>query len=127
MNVLILPLLPLIGAGLVLLAARWPRLVGGVAVGSLVATLAVGAWAAIASPGATIDWSPAIELTLRVDGFGRVMVVLVPFIAAPIVAYAAASEPEGRTRLLVLMLAFVAAMLLLVVAADFVTLPLAGN
>jgi len=122
LSVLILPLVPLIGAGLVLLVAGRPRLAGGVAVGTLVATLAVGAWAAVASPGATIAWSPAIELTLRVDGFGRVMVVLVPFIAAPIVAYAAASEPEGRTRLLVLMLAFVAAMLLLVVAADFVTL-----
>jgi len=70
----------------------------------------------------TVAWSPAIELVLRVDGFGRVMVILVPFIAAPIAAYAAASEPDGRTRLLVLMLAFVAAMLLLVVAADFVTL-----
>ena len=122
MSVLILPLLPLVGAGMVLLAARRPRLAGGVAVGALVVTLAVGVWAAIAAPGTTIAWSPAIELSLRVEGFGRAMVVLVPFIAAPIVAYAAASEPEGRARLLVLMLAFVAAMLLLVVAADFLTL-----
>ncbi len=122
MNVLILPLLPLVAAGVVWLTAGRPRLAAGVAVGVLVATLAVGLWAAMATPGTTIAWSPAIELTLRVDGFGRLMVVLVPFIAAPIVAYAAASEPEGRTRLLVLMLAFVAAMLMLVVAADFVTL-----
>ena len=50
------------------------------------------------------------------------MVVLVPLIATPIVAYAAATEPEGRTRLLALLLAFVSAMLLLVVAGDFVTL-----
>ena len=122
MNVLILPLLPLVGAGLVLLTARRPRLTGGVAVGALLATLAAGAWAANALPGTTIAWSPAIQLVLRVDGFGRIMIILVPFIAAPIVAYAAVSETEGRTRLLVLMLAFVAAMLLLVVAADFVTL-----
>lgn len=122
MNVLILPLLPLIGAGLVVLNGRRPAIAGRVAVAALVATLAIGTWAAATSPGATIAWSPVIELVLRVDGFGRVMVILVPFIAAPIVAYAAVSEPEGRTRLLVLMLAFVGAMLLLVVAGDFVTL-----
>lgn len=122
MSVLVLPLLPLISAGLVLLVGRRPRAAGGVAVVGLVATLALGVWAAIAQPGTTIAWSPVFELALRVEGFGRVMVVLVPFIAAPIVAYAAASEPEGRIRLLVLMLSFVATMLLLVVAADFVTL-----
>lgn len=122
MNVLILPLLPLIGAGLVLLSGRRPIIAGGVAVAALVATLAVGAWAAATTPSTALAWSPVIALVLQVDGFGRVMVILVPFIAAPIVAYAAVSEPEGRTRLLVLMLAFVAAMLLLVVAGDFVTL-----
>jgi NADH:ubiquinone oxidoreductase subunit 5 (subunit L)/multisubunit Na+/H+ antiporter MnhA subunit len=90
-----------------------------------VATLVAGAWAALAEPGMRIAWSPAFELALRVEGFGRVMVVLVPFIATPIVAYAAASEPEGRTRLIGLMLAFVASMLLLVVAADFISLLIA--
>jgi len=53
------------------------------------------------------------------------MVVLVPAIAAPIVAYAAATEDEGRARLLALMVAFVGAMLLLVTAADFLTLLIA--
>jgi len=122
LSVLVIPLLPLIAAGLVWLIRGRPRAAGGMAVVGLVATLAVGVWAALTQPGTSIAWSPAFELALRVDGFGRVMVVLVPFIAAPIVAYAAASEPEGRIRLLVLMLSFVAAMLLLVVAADFVTL-----
>ncbi|GAC1664130.1 MAG: NADH-quinone oxidoreductase subunit L [Candidatus Limnocylindrales bacterium] len=122
MNALLLPLLPLVGAGLVLLAQGRPRLGGAVAVASLVASLLAGVWAAIAGAGMTVAWGLVIELVLRVDGFGRVMVILVPFIAAPIVAYAAASEADGRTGLLVLMLAFVAAMLLLVVAADFVSL-----
>ena len=120
--VLALPLLPLAAAGLVWLARDRPRLAAAIAVGALVAGLALGTWAALTVPEARIAWSPAFELVLRVEGFGRVMVVLVPFIAAPIVAYAAASETEGRTRLLVLMLAFVAAMLLLVTAADFVSL-----
>ncbi|MEX1173292.1 MAG: proton-conducting transporter membrane subunit [Chloroflexota bacterium] len=122
MSVLILPLLPLIAAALVWLTRRRPAFAGPMAVGSLVASILLGLWAAATGPVLEIVWSPAIQLSLRVDGFARVMVVLVPFIAAPIVAYAAVTEPAGRARLLALMLAFVAAMTVLVVAADFVTL-----
>ncbi len=122
MNVLILPLLPLAAAAAVWLTRRRPGLAGPVAVGSLVASIVLGIWAAATEPVVAFAWSPAIGLALRVDGFARVMVVLVPFIAAVVVAYAAVTESDGRARLLALMLAFVAAMLLLVVAADFVTL-----
>lgn len=122
MNVLILPALPLSAAVVVWLARRRPRLAGAVAVGALVAAVGAGLWAALLEPSMTLTWSPVIQLALSVGGFGRVMVVLVPFIAAPVVAYAAVTESAGRARLLTLILVFVAAMLLLVVAADFVTL-----
>lgn len=122
MNVLILPVLPLAAAAVVWLTRSRPGFAGPVGVGALIVAIVLGLWAAVTEPVATLAWSPMIQLSLRVDGFARVMVVLVPFIAAVVVAYAAVTEPDGRTRLVALMLAFVAAMLLLVVAADFVTL-----
>lgn len=122
MSPLLLPLVPLGAAGAVVVVRRRPRLAAAIAVGALVATTIVAFLAALAQPALTVAMSPAVELALRVEGFGRVMVVLVPLIATPVVAYAAATEDEGRARLLSLLLAFVGAMLLLVVAADFVTL-----
>jgi NADH-quinone oxidoreductase subunit L len=125
MTAIILPLLPAMGAvALVFLRGR-PRTLGPVAVAALVGTLLLGVWAATTEPTAAFRWSPMIELRLAVEGFGRVMVILVPLVAAPIVAYAAATETEGRPRLLSLMLVFVAAMLALVAAADFLTLLIA--
>lgn len=122
MIALLLPLLPVIGAGVLLLLGNRARLVGAVAVGTLLLTVALAAWAAISEPSLSWAWSPLIQLHLEVAEFGRGMVVLVPLIGAAIVAYAAVSEDDGRRRLLVLLLAFVGAMLLLVSAADFLTL-----
>lgn len=122
---LALPLLPAAAAALLLAVHTRPRLFGPLAVSALLATLALGVWAAAEQPAFDWGWSPAIRLQLSVEGFGRVMAVLVPLIATPIVAYAAATEEEGRLRLLAIMLAFVGAMLLLVSAADFLTLLIA--
>jgi len=121
-NVLILPLLPVAGAGVLLLLGDRARLVGVVAVGTLLLTLALAIAAAMSEPSFGWAWSPVIQLRLGLQGFGRTMSVLVPLIATPIVAYAAATEDDGRRRLLALLLAFVGAMLLLVSAADFLTL-----
>lgn len=125
MSLIALPLMPLAAAAAVVALRRRPTVAAIVAVAGLAATTVIGGWAALAQPDLTLAWSPALHLTLRVDAFGRLMVVLVPLIAAPIVAYAAATESEGRTRLVSLLLAFVAAMLLLVVAADFLSLLIA--
>ncbi len=122
MIVLILPLLPVAGAGVLLLLGDRARLVGVVAVGTLLLTLALAIAAAMSEPSFGWAWSPVIQLRLGLQGFGRTMAVLVPLIATPIVAYAAATEDDGRRRLLALLLAFVGAMLLLVSAADFLTL-----
>ncbi|HEY4685067.1 MAG TPA: proton-conducting transporter membrane subunit [Dehalococcoidia bacterium] len=125
MTALALPLLPLATALLLVAVHSKPRLLAPLAVSGLIATLALGVWAAAREPAFDSQWSPAIEMQLSVEGFGRVMVVLVPLVATPIVAYAAATETDAAPRLLALMLAFVAAMLLLVSAADFLTLLIA--
>lgn len=114
--------LPTVGAVLVGLFGRRARAMVAVAIATLAATSAAGAWAAVTQPAVSWSWSPMIEGGLSVEGFGRVMVVLVPLIALPVVAYAMATEVDGRRRLVGFLLAFVAGMLLLVTAADLVTL-----
>jgi NADH-quinone oxidoreductase subunit L len=122
MSVLLLLVVPVVTAAATLVMRRDPRLQGWVAVAGLVVTFLAGVGAAVAGPEAAWRWSTAIELRLAVEGFARVMVVLVPAIATAVVAYAAATEEDGRGRLLALLVTFVAAMLLLVVAADLLTL-----
>ena len=86
MSVLLLPLLPLVAAAGVWLVRGRPRVSAAVAVGALAGSVALGVWAAATEPGTTVAWSPAFELALRVEGIGRLMVVLVPFVGAPILA-----------------------------------------
>lgn len=119
-----LPLTPLLGAALVVGLRRRPALVGPVAVGALVVTLALAAWSVFSEvPGLTWHWGAGLSLGLGLEGFGRVMAVLVPAIAAPVVGYAAAGEgEEAGPRLLAWLLGFVGAMELLVLATDFLTL-----
>jgi len=123
--VLAIPLLPLVAAFVLIVVRGRPRVLMPLAVSALIAALALGVWAATEEPALAVRWSPAIEMQLSVEGFSRVMVILVPLVAAPIVAYAAAAETEATARLLALLLAFVGAMLLLVSAADFLTLLIA--
>ena len=112
-------LLPVVGA---LAAARLPRLAPHASIVALLATGGVGVWAAATGAVAVTSWGPRLALTLAAVDFARVMVVLVPTIAIPIVLYAAASDIAGRTRLVALLTAFVGAMELLVLAADLLTL-----
>ena len=122
MIALSLPLAPLVASALLLLLRGHPRGLAPVGVFALLGTLALGGWAAATEPTMVWDWSPAIRTGLAVEGFSRVMVLLVPAIAVPIFVYAAATEKEGRLRLLTLLLAFTGAMLLLVCAIDFLML-----
>ena len=122
MIALSLPLVPLVASALLLLLRGHPRGLAPVGVSALLGTLALGGWAAATEPTMVWDWSPAIRTGLAVEGFSRVMVLLVPAIAVPIFVYAAATEKEGRLRLLTLLLAFTGAMLLLVCAVDFLML-----
>ncbi len=88
------------------------------------ASLAVGAWAALVQPTAEWRWSETLALGLSVEGLARVMVVLVPAIALPVTVFATSSmrDDAALARLLALLHAFVGAMLLLVAAADLLTL-----
>lgn len=123
----LLPLLPL-GVALALMVAGRRRCVPGtlanIAVAGEVALLAVAAWASAVQPAAAWAWGPVLRPGLQVAALGRVMVVLVPAIAAPILLYAASAEREtpGLPRLLALLVAFTGAMELLVIAADLLTL-----
>lgn len=118
-------LAPLLAAALVVTARRWRHAPLAIAVAGLLLTFMAGLWAAASGSTAALRWGPGLELRLAVEGFGGVMVILVPLIALAVVAYAAANEVAGRVRLMALMLVFVGAMLLLVTAADFVTLLIA--
>ncbi|CAN5597187.1 hypothetical protein BH24ACT26_BH24ACT26_05950 [soil metagenome] len=120
-----LPLIPLGSAALIHALRRSARALPAAALGGLVATLAAALWGAGASPGAAVwSWGPRLQLQLQLEagGYARVMAVLVPAIAVPVIGYALATEEEGRARLAALLVAFVGAMELLVLAADFLTL-----
>lgn len=127
MTLWLLLLVPLAGAAGLLLARR-AAVLTILPIGSLVVTLAVALWAAIVEPVSPWSWwGPRFDLQLGVHGISRVMVVLVPTIAIPVLAYAAASarSDPAASRLLALLLVFTGAMELLVVAGDFVTLLIA--
>lgn len=120
-----LPVLtPLIG-GIVILAfrrrpvaARWMSVV--------VMVFAMVAAAVVAGSQATGEWTwgGGLDLAVSVTDFGRVMVVLVPVVGFAVIGFAAADSGHDRAivKLLVLLTWFVAAMELLVIAADFLTL-----
>lgn len=111
--------LPLAGAAF---GAILRRAVTIASVVGLVATAALGVWGAATGAASTVSWGPRLELSLAATDFARVMVVLVPLIALPIVVYAATTERVARVRLIVLLTAFVGAMELLVLASDLLTL-----
>ena len=124
MTAWVLLLVPLASAALVLGARTHRRAVAPLAVGGAGATLVVGIWAAASGAAASWRWGDRLVLGLDVEGLAAVMVVLVPGVALPVIAYAAAStrQDPARARLLALLLAFVGAMLVLVAAADLLTL-----
>lgn len=111
---------PLAVAGALVLARRARRILLPLAVGGLLLTLVTAVAAAVTEAGATWRWAPHLELGLAVEGLAAVMAVLVPAVALPVVAFAASSlrHDAGLDRLLALLLAFVAAMLLLVTGRD---------
>lgn len=116
--------LPLAGAVLVGALRGRRGAQGGAAVGAMLLTLGLALWLLVAGAGELgWRWSARLGLRLALEGFAVPMAVLVPAIAAPILAYAAADREERAPgRLLALMLGFVGAMELLVLAADLLTL-----
>lgn len=103
--------------------ARHRLVVGAAGVVVLLATLGLALGAAWTRPQASYRWGAGLSLHASIDPIAGVVVVLVPTVALPIVAYAAAHEDRrGLVRLVGLLVVFVGAMELLVVAADLLTL-----
>lgn len=117
-------LVPAVGGVLVLLL-RKSRSVLGPTVGVVAAiTAGAGVWVAATEATGSWTWGAGMDLGLAAVGLSRLMVVLVPTIAAAVVVYAAAhlADDPALARLLAMIVWFVAAMELLVLAADFLTL-----
>jgi len=120
-----LPVLtPLIGGVIIVTLRRHQMVARVLSVVVMVAT--VGAAAIVASMQATGEWTwgGGLDLAVSVTGFAPLMVVLVPVIATAVIVFAAANSGDDRAivKLLVALIWFVAAMELLVIAADFLTL-----
>lgn len=119
-------LVPVIGAVAVLAFGSTRARAGIIAAVAVIAVLIVVMMAALGDhPTAVWSWGPRLRLTLVAADFGRVMAVLVPAIATPVIVYAAATEegtPAEQRRLLAGMVAFLGAMELLVLAGDLLTL-----
>ncbi|MFV1961857.1 MAG: NADH-quinone oxidoreductase subunit L [Acidimicrobiia bacterium] len=120
-------LVPLVG-GVIILALRRQQVAARLAsVATMVATVIVAAIVAASEAAGTWTWGGGLDLAVSVTEFGRVMVVLVPIIAAAVIAFAATNSEDDRAivKLLVVLTWFVAAMELLVIAGDFLTLLIA--
>ncbi|HEX2031879.1 MAG TPA: proton-conducting transporter membrane subunit, partial [Actinomycetota bacterium] len=119
-----LVLVPVVGAVAVAAARSRRGVAAAAAIGSLAVTVAIAVAAAAGQWAGELSWGPRLGVTLRVEGLARLMVVLVPAIAAPVVGFAAVHERDdpAPARLLALMVAFVGAMQLLVAAGDFLAL-----
>lgn len=124
-----LALLPLLAGPLVWAAGpRVPgrshrRVLGAAAVGVLLVDLVIAVAAVVGGDGAAHDVGAGLVVLADLTAPANVGVVLVPAVATVVVAWAAAHEgTDGLDRLLGLLVTFVGAMQLLVVAGDLLTL-----
>lgn len=119
-----LPLIPLLaGLGLFLAVPGRRGMLTVIGVAAMAATLLLALAAVAGGWQATLAWSPVLQLQAMLPPVAAVMAVLVPAVALPIVLYAGVHEAgQGLARLLALLLAFVGAMELLVIAGDWLTL-----
>ncbi|WP_227370686.1 NADH-quinone oxidoreductase subunit L [Halomonas sp. M20] len=132
-----LVLLPLLGAPLLYLGGRRLGRFGLTLAASLVvlATLVLAGLAITSGWQGSVAWSETLALTLKLSTAGSVFALTIPLVALLIVVYAGYHELAPRTgyrrrdrqgaRLLGLLLAFVGAMQMLVLANDFLTLLIA--
>jgi NADH-quinone oxidoreductase subunit L len=120
-----LPVLTPVIGGVVILALRRQETAARVAaVVSMLATVPAAWYAASIQATGEWTWGAGLDLAVSVTEFGRVMVVLVPVIAVAVIGFAATNSEGDRAvvKLLVVLTWFVAAMELLVIAEDFLTL-----
>lgn len=100
------------------------RGLGATAALAMIATAALGLWAASVGASADLSWGGLLQLRFELTGAAGILIVLVPVVAAPVIAFATweyADDPDLR-RLVGLLLAFVGSMELLVAAGDLLSL-----
>nr|WP_298410921.1 proton-conducting transporter membrane subunit [uncultured Halomonas sp.] len=132
-----LALFPLLGALLLYLAGRRLGRFGLTLAAAfvLLMTLVLTGLAITSGWQGSVAWSETLALTLKLSAAGSVFAVTIPLVALPIVVYAGYHEvglrDDYRTvtaqgmRLIALLVAFVGAMQLLVLADDLLTLLIA--
>ncbi|HEX6257536.1 MAG TPA: proton-conducting transporter membrane subunit [Euzebyales bacterium] len=99
------------------------RALGIVACAALTVTLVTTAWTALWQPSTSLGWGGGLVLRLGVSGVSRPLIALVPLVALAVVAWAVAHEDAvGLPRLLGLLVAFVGAMELVLLAEDLLSL-----
>ena len=100
-----------------------PSALGVAATVGMLLTAAIAALVVTRDSTAVAALGAGLQVELALDPTARVMALLVPLVAAPVVGYAAVHEEgAGLPRLLGMLQLFVAAMLLLVAAADLLLL-----
>lgn len=120
----LLPLLPLLAAGFVVATGLHERLtLAGVSALASVATMGLVVVAFAGNWDGTLVWSGALRLHAALTPLSAMVAALVPLVALPVLGYACVEEDAlGLRRLIALLLAFVGAMELLVIADDLLTL-----
>ncbi len=128
----LVPLLPLLAAPVLygLLRGGRPAPLGWVGAAIALGTLVLALAAVVGNWSGSYRWSTQVELGVGVTAASAVFALVVPLVAAPIVLYSAyheaqASSGHSLARLIALLLAFVGAMLMLVLASDLLTLLIA--
>lgn len=120
----LLPFVPMLAALVVLATGSRRRVwLSAVACLALALTLVLAVLAAQGGWTGTLKWSEALRLQATLTPLSAVVAALVAAVALPVLGYAAAHEaPVGLERLVALLLLFVGAMELLVIADDLLTL-----
>ncbi|MHB1343105.1 MAG: NADH-quinone oxidoreductase subunit 5 family protein [Thermoleophilia bacterium] len=119
-----LPIFLPVVAGLAAGFAVPGRSLGAAAALAMAATAALGLWAASVRASAELSWGGLLQLRFELTGAAGILIVLVPVVAAPVIAFATweyADDPDLR-RLVGLLLSFVGSMELLVAAGDLLSL-----
>ncbi len=92
----------------------------------LIGALTMAIIATVRAPSADVRWGPGLTLSFEVADIARAPIVLVPVVASAVVVYALDyGAVRGRSRMVGLLLTFVGAMELLLVAGDLLSLIIA--
>ena len=102
---------------------RRPTVRAVIAAAGLIGAFAAAIAGAVEAPTAVVRWGAGLSLSFEVADIARAPIVFVPVVASAVVLYALDyGETAGRGRLVGLLVAFVGAMELLLVAGDLLSL-----